>query len=41
MTNELMTGFIDNPGPNPLSAITIDPNNQEAIALQRQVTMGN
>src|SRR5215211_1784023 len=24
-----------------LSAITIDPNNQEAIALQRQVTMGN
>jgi Tfp pilus assembly protein PilF len=23
-----------------LSAITIDPNNQEAIALQRQVTMG-
>ena len=23
------------------SAITIDPNNQEAIALQRQVTMGN
>lgn len=24
-----------------LSAITIDPNNQEAMALQRQVTMGN
>jgi Leishmanolysin len=24
MTNELMTGFIDNPGPNPLSAITIE-----------------
>ena len=24
-----------------LSAITIDPNNQEAVALQRQVTMGN
>jgi tetratricopeptide (TPR) repeat protein len=24
-----------------LSAIAIDPNNQEAIALQRQVTMGN
>ena len=24
-----------------LSAITIDPNNQEAIALQRQVTLGN
>jgi tetratricopeptide (TPR) repeat protein len=24
-----------------LSALTIDPNNQEAIALQRQVTMGN
>jgi tetratricopeptide (TPR) repeat protein len=24
-----------------LAAITIDPNNQEAIALQRQVTMGN
>ena len=23
-----------------LSAMTIDPNNQEAIALQRQVTMG-
>jgi hypothetical protein len=24
MTNELMTGFINNPGPNPLSAITIE-----------------
>jgi len=24
LTNELMTGFIDNPGPNPLSAITIE-----------------
>lgn len=24
MTNELMTGFIDSPGPNPLSAITIE-----------------
>jgi len=24
MTNELMTGFINNPGPNPLSAVTIE-----------------